>query len=325
MRFKFLLAAAIAVRLAGAAILPDTIGSWKRGEPGPAVTPDQKVWREYGLQDAETSPYADGDRKFAISAWRFADATGAMAAFEDLRPVDAKPAPLMGLAAQNDAGQIVAAGNYLFLFKGYNIKPEELSHVVATVPKYEHSPLPTLPKYLPVGFVPNSERYIVGPASLLRYAPGIPPSTVGFHFNAEGALASYGSKGKETTLVVFNYPTMEMARDRYAAFQKTANTVSKRSGPLVAVVLNPASPDEAERLLSGVRYQATVTVPEAPLPNRHDNAGTLMLNIFLLCLILAAFCILSGIVVGGIRVLFQRAGASGEGDNMISLHLSGRP
>jgi hypothetical protein len=29
-------------------------------------------------------------------------------------------------------------------------------------------------------------------------------------------------------------------------------------------------------------------------------------------------------MVGGFRMLLRRAGASGEGDNMISLHLSGR-
>ena len=42
-------------------------------------------------------------------------------------------------------------------------------------------------------------------------------------------------------------------------------------------------------------------------------------------LVLAAFCIVSGLVVGGLRVLLRRAGASGDGDNMISLRLSGRP
>ena len=52
---------------------------------------------------------------------------------------------------------------------------------------------------------------------------------------------------------------------------------------------------------------------------------TCFLNIFILCLVLAGFCVVSGLVVGGIRILFRRAGASGEGDNMISLHLSGRP
>ena len=320
MRFRFFLPLFALIPTAFAAILPPDIAQWKRGDPGPAATPNQKVWIEYGLQDAETSPYSDGNQKFTITAWRFTDATGAMAAFEDLKPAEAKAAPLMGLAAQTENDQIVAAGNYLFVFKGYRIKPEELSHVVATVPKYEHSPLPTLPKYLPPGAKPNSQRYIVGPQSLAEIAPSIPPSTVGFHFNAEGATASYGP----TTLVVFSYPTMEMARDRFAAFQKISSVVAKRTGPLVAVAVNPPSPDDAEKLLSQVKYQATITVPENPNTAKNQNVGTLMLNIFLLCLVLAGFCILSGVVVGGIRVLFQRAGASGDGDNMISLHLTGR-
>jgi len=325
MRFKFFLLLALFAPAALPAILPDTIGAWKRGDPGPAATPDTKVWMEYGLQDAETAPYADGARQFSITAWRFADATGAMAAFEDLKPADAHPAPLMGLAVENSAGQIVAAGNYLFVFKGYQIKPEELSHVVATVPKYEHSPLPTLPKYLPAGARLNSERYIVGPLSLARFVPSIPPSTVAFHFSAEGSLASYGPKGKETTLVVFSYPTMEMARDRYPVFQKIPGAVVKRTGPMVAVALNSPTPDDAEKLLSKVRYQAIVTLQEPPPPNHKDNVGNLLLNVFLLCLVLAGFCILSGVVVGGLRILLRRTGASGEGDNMISLRLSGRP
>ena len=63
------------------------------------------------------------------------------------------------------------------MFNGYKIHPDELSHVVATVPHYGHSPLPTLPKYLPPGVLPGSERYITGPASLALYAPAIPPGT----------------------------------------------------------------------------------------------------------------------------------------------------
>jgi hypothetical protein len=325
MRFKLILLVASLAPVALPAILPDTIGAWKRGNPGPAATPDTKVWLEYGLQDGETAPYADGTKQFSITAWRFIDATGSMAAFDDLKPADAHPAKLWGLAVENAEGEIVSAGNYLFVFKGYRLKPEELSHIVATVPKYEHSPLPTLPKYLPPGARPNSERYIVGPLSLARFIPSIPPSTVAFHFNAEGSLAGYGPKGKETTIVVFNYPTMEMARDRYAAFQKLPGAVAKRTGPLVAIALNSPNPDDAEKLLAQVKYEAAITLPEPPPPNHKDNTGNLLLNIALLVLVLAGFCILSGVVVGGLRILVHRAGASGEGDNMISLHLSGRP
>ena len=195
---------------------------------------------------------------------------------------------------------------------------------MGTVPRYAQSPLPDLSKYLPAGAQPNSERYITGPDSLARFAPSIPPSTAGFHFNAEAELARYGPPGKEITLAVFSYPTMEMARDRLAHFQEVPRAMVKRTGPLIAIALDASNPDDAERLLARIKYQAEVTVPEH-VPTLKDNPANLFLNIFILCLVLAGFCVLSGLVVGGIRILFRRAGASGEGDNMISLRLSGRP
>jgi hypothetical protein len=311
--------------LLSAAILPDTIGDWQKGAASAAAVPDQKVWSEYGLQDSETAEYAAGPTKYSISAYRFSDATGAFAAFSQARPADAQPVSVTGLGVATSKDEIVAVGNYLFVFSGYKPKPEELNHVVGTAPRYSQSPLPTLPKYLPAGAVLNSERYVTGPDSLARFAPSIPPSTAAFHFNAEAELAKYlGKQGKDTTLILFSYPTMEMARDRIAHFQQVPGAVVKRAGPLVAVALNPASPDDAERLLAQIKYQAEVTLPEH-VPTLKDNPANLFLNIFILCLVLAGFCVVSGLVVGGLRVLLRRSGASGDGDNMISLHLSGRP
>jgi hypothetical protein len=305
------------------AILPDTIGTWQKGPATNASVPEPKVWTEYGLQDDETASYTDAARKITISAWRFSDATGAMAAFFETRPADSHVAPLMGLSAENSGKQIVAAGNYLFVFTGYKITPEELSHVVATVPKYEHSPLPSLPKYLPAGAIPGSERYIIGPAGLAQFAPEIPSSTAGFHFSAEGLVARYGTKGKETTFVIFSYPAMEMARDRLQHFQQIPGAVVKRTGPLVAVALNPASPDAAENLLAQVKYQAAVTLPEHP-PAPNFNFGSFLISIIEFIGVVLLFCIASGVVVGGLRMVLRRSGASGEGDNMISLHLTGK-
>ena len=121
-------------------------------------------------------------------------------------------------------------------------------------------PLPTLPKYLPAGAEPNSERYITGPDSLARFAPAIPPSTAAFHFNAEAELAKYGEPGKETTLIVFSYPTMEMARDRIAAFpadsrrhgqaHRAAGRAGARSGE---------SRTRPKGCCPRVKYQAEVT------------------------------------------------------------------
>jgi hypothetical protein len=323
MKTFLLLLQIAAASFASAAILPDTIGEWKKGETGPAAVMDQKVWHEYGLEDSETAQYsgaASGPKSYSISAYRFADATGAFAAFNQIRPADSKPFVVPGLGAENATDETVAVGNYLLVFKGYKPKPEELNHVVGTVPRYSQSPLPALSKYLPDGAEPNSERYITGPDSLARFAPSIPPSTAAFHFNAEGELAKY----PQATLIVFSYPTMEMARDRIGHFQQLPGALAKRTGPLIAVALNTANADVAERLLSRVRYEAEVTVAEH-VPTLKDNPGNLFLNIFYLCLVLAGFCVLSGLVVGGVRILFRRAGDSGEGDDMISLHISGRP
>ena len=95
----------------------------------------------------------------------------------------------------------------------------------------------------------------------------IPPSTAAFHFSSEAEPADYGpAKAQEpkTTIVVFNFPGIEMAQKQYPAFMAIPGTVAKRSGPLVAIALHPASPDEAERLLAQVKYQAEVTMSEPP-------------------------------------------------------------
>jgi len=126
------------------------------------------------------------------------------------------------------------------------------------------------------------------------------------------------------TLVVFSYPTMEMARDRVNPFTQVPGAVTKRSGPLVAVALGAQSPDDAEKLLAQVKYQADITVPHK-LPGLKDNPANLLWNIAILCGVLIALCLASGLAFGGMRILFRRAGPDGDENQMISLHLGGKP
>ena len=183
-----------------------------------------------------------------------------------------------------------------------------MAHVFLTAPHYGHAPLPTLPGFMPPGAIANSERYILGPESLAKYAGAIPPSTAAFHFSSEAELADYdapgatgaGKNAAKTTLVVFNFPGIEMAQKQYPQFAAIPGTVVKRSGPLVAIALHPASADDAERLLAQVKYQAEITEAEPP-PSQKNNPGNLLLNIAILCGVLIAFCLVSGLVFGGIR------------------------
>jgi hypothetical protein len=325
--------------VAFAAILPDTIGQWKRGDAAAAPAPDAKVWAEYGLQESETAPYSDPAtaKKFSITAYRFSDSTGAFAAWNAALPADARKIDVDGIGAETPDGpngaQYIAVGNFLLIFHGYKPNKEELAHVFLTAPLYSNAPLPTLPRYMPAGAVANSERYILGPESLARYAPTIPSSTAAFHFSSEAEMADYaaaaGTRGSgrnpaKTTVVVFNFPGMEMAQKQFPMFEAIPGVVAKRTGPLIAVALHPASPDEAERLLAQVKYQAEVTVAEKP-PTLKDNPANLFLNIIILCGVLIAFCIASGLVFGTIRHMWRRSGAAAGSDEMISLHLSERP
>ena len=308
---------------AGAAILPDTIGDWIKGPATEPVITDAPLWREFGLQASEIAPYTAHGQKYTISAWRFSDATGSFSALQMIRPAVTFRLEMAGIGLSAGADELVAVGNYLFVFKGYKPKPEELNHVIGTAPRYAQSPLPSLPKYLPAGVVPGSERYIIGPEALSRFAPAVPPSAAAFHFSPEASFAKYKTKRGETALLLFSYPTMEIARDRLAAFQQIPGMVVKRSGPLVALTLNATNPDDAERILSQVRFQAEITVPEH-VPTLKDNPANLFLNIIILCGILICFCLVSGLVVGVLRLTIRRGGSSGDGESMISLNLTGR-
>jgi hypothetical protein len=142
----------------------------------------------------------------------------------------------------------------------------------------------------------------------------------GFHFGAEAQVGVFHNPKGDAPVVIFNYPTPQIAMQRIPEFQKLAGVMAKRSGPLVAVVLEPADPDYAESLLSQIRYRAEVTLDEY-VPTRKDNIGDLVINAFVLIGILLAFSLVSGFALGGFRALRRRSRHGEEADAMITLHL----
>ncbi|HUP02705.1 MAG TPA: DUF6599 family protein [Bryobacteraceae bacterium] len=318
---RLFLAALALPLLAGAAILPDSIGTYqKTGTSSPKLS-SQPVWDEYGLKNAETVDYAGGGTTFAVTAYQLADSTAALGAFDWQRAADATASKAAPLAAETPKTLLVAQGNYLLLFDGYKPSADELEGVLGGLLNVDDTALPTLPGFMPSdGLVPNSERYITGPAALQAFDPGIPPSVAAFHLSAEAQFGQFRSPKGAIGLAIFRYPTNQIAQQRMPDFEKLPGAVAKRSGPLVAVILSPADPDAAERLLSQVRYQADVTASEY-VPTRKDNIGDLVINAFILIGMLAAGAIFAGFCMGGFRT-FRRWGRKGEEpDPMILLHL----
>ena len=307
--------------LAAAAILPDTIGAAHRTGDLKLNLADPAVWDDYGLKDWQASTYKSPAATFTVTAWRLRDPTAAMAAFDWQRPDDAKPSKLAPLAAASQGGLLVVHGQYLLDFAGYQPAADELAALGDALKNVDTTALPLLPGYLPTeGLVPNSERYITGPASLARFFPGVAPSVVGFHFDAEGQLGVFHSAKGPMPLAIFDYPSPQIAMQKAPDFERLPGAIVKRSGPLVAVLLNPPDRDLAERLLSGVRWQAEVTRDEY-VPTARDNPGNLLLNIFKLIGILLLFAILSGLLMGAARVLLRLLRHGKEPEPMIMLHL----
>jgi hypothetical protein len=308
-----------------AGIWPDNFGSFHRTAQQPLEVSDRSLWDEYGLQQAERAQYEAGAQKLTATAYRLQDSTGAMAAFQWQQPAGAKPSALAKLSAETPDGVLLAYGNYLLLFEGYKPKVAEIGALVQTIPKLEQSPLPTLSTYLPKNqLLSNSERYVTGPVGLEKFEPRIAPSTAAFHMGTEAQIGTFRvPAGGELKLAIFSYPTPQVARERLVDFQRISGAMAKRTGPLVAVIVSPANADEAEKLLSRVRYEPTITWNER-VPTARDNIGNLVINAFQLTGILLVFCAVAGLALGGVRVLMRRRGPTGEVESMISLHLSDR-
>lgn len=289
---------------AGASSWPDQIRSSKLTAVD-AIQPEgaRDVWTEYGLELVENAKYAG----LSVTAWRFRDPTGAYAAFEWQR----------ALSPQVDLRQF---NNFVFRFDGWNPTADEMRQVAGFLPRLRQGELPTIDQFLPKeSRVARSERYILGPASLDAFAPKLPPSAAGFFLGAEAQLAVYQTPKGHVPLVLFSYPTPQLARERHNEFMKLPGVMAKRSGPLVAVLLDPPSADDAERLLAKVNYQAQITWTERQ-PTQRDNIGNLVINAMMLAGLLLALAILFGLGFGGIRALITGRRAE-RSDAMIRLHI----
>jgi hypothetical protein len=319
------LVALLAAVPAHAALWPDQIGTFTKTSFKPVTVPDFTVWDEYGFDEAEQAEYASGEQHFTATAFRFQDSTGALAAFQWRRPADAQPSELAELAGETPESVVLAFGNYLFRFEGHKPTVAELAPLFDFLPRLEQSSLPVLPAYLPTeNLVSNSERFVIGPVSLEKFEPRIPPSVAAFHYGAEAQLGKFRTGAGEMKIAIFSYPTPQIARERLAEFQKLPGALAKRSGPLVAVILSPVDADEAERILSKVRYRATLSWSEY-VPTQRDNVGDLIFTIFVLIGVLLVFAIVAGLAVGGVRTAARlRLGGRQIDEPMITLHLEDR-
>ena len=317
---------AFAASVLPAAIWTERLGEYTRVSvrelrPSPAA-----VWEEYGLEAAEQAVYRMDASSFTATAYRLKDSTSGLAVFQWLSPQAGKPVIWIGLTAIEYGGNTLAQhGNYVFHFEGGRPLAEVAQTMFSVLPRVELSPLPVLPGFLPTqGLINDSRRLVTGPAALAVFEPRIPPATAAFSLGGEGQLARYESPAGPLSLCLFSYPTPNIARKQAEEFQKVTGASVKRSGPLVALVLSPPDPNEAERLLARINYQATITWNEQ-LPKDEGNVGDFLIAVFKLIGLMIGFTLLAGGAFAGLRILRRRLlGESALDEVMVRLHLEDR-
>jgi hypothetical protein len=308
--FAALLAAALfTTATAQAAIFPDTLGDYTKSASKEISAPDPALYQEYGFEAAEQADFTSPTQgRLTITAWRFHDSTGAMAAAQSQRPAPA-------------GQQLDSWANYVFLFNPRPPAEAELDQLHKVLPRVENSPLPVLKDYLPAdGLIPDSPRYVVGPVSLAKFEPRISPSLAAFHLSAEAQLGRYSTAKGPMTLAIFSYPTPTMARARLDEFQKIPGALAKRSAVLVAVTIDPPDPNLAESLLAKVVYQQNITLNEKVPENVGRQMGGIFLGSFALAGVFIVICLVTGLGVGTARILMRKMGWKvSEPDHMIVL------
>jgi len=333
--------------LGAPSVFPEEFAGFKRTAVRPVSLDDRGVWEEYGLEQAEHAAYEDGPRHFLATAWRMKDPTGAYAAFQWQRPAQARtvrlfeppkpapakngakaqPPPALGpdvQAVESDAGLMLLFGNYLLAFQDFRPDQAQLLALFGHLPRLDQSALPPVSAYLPTDELhPNSERLVLGPASLDRFGPKVPPSLVAFHTGAEAQLGRYRGKVGDLDLAVISYPTPHIARERLSQFQKIDGVMVKRTGPLLALIMSPKDLDQAERLLARVNYRATITLSEG-IPKEEGGVGEMLIAIFSLTGLLLLFALVVGLLMAGFRLVGRKWMGKSSSDPMTLLHLEDR-
>ncbi len=279
--------------------------------------------RDYGCRAVERRAYQREGATLSVTAYAFGDSTAAYAAFTFLRPPQMESSSAAPVAAGSPDLLLAVAGDAVLQIRGASLEShlDDLRALVAEVQaRAQSAPLPTLPEYLPKeGLVDASRRYLLGRAALDRVLPLADADWLGFESGAEAELARYRRSGQDLTLVVAQFPTPQSATARLETLRRWFNVnaeeevvagrpvvFARRSGPLVAVVVNAGSPDAATALLEEVRYESQVTWNEPSFTATEPTWGEFIVGIFYGTGIFILFAVGSGLVFAGVRLVIKR-------------------
>jgi len=340
-------------------LLPTDFAGWSQSAPVQGSTAPEaadaanaSVLKEYGFQQFVSAHYANGDNKLNVRAIRFQDASGAYGAFTFYRRA--------GSIAEQIGRTAAWDGSHVLFWNGATLVDATLDHVTPMTaselrelakdlpqPPGSANVAPPLPGYLPRQDLElGLTHYSLGPEAYARTGGVLPVSLVGFPSSAEAVTALYSDRDGDGQVTLLIYPTPQLAAARLRdidAFLKAGNAqatwpqplaesrpgsiLTRRSGPIIAVVSGSLPEAVAHKLINQVNYQADIVWnnPQGYISDG-SKVARLILGIFALTGILGGAAILLGLFLGGGRALFRvlrgkPASAFQEETEFISLHL----
>jgi len=300
--------------------------------------------------DVSLATYTHDDgRTLKIRAARFADASGAFGAYLFYLQPEMRTEKIGDQAASLDQRVLFYRGCVLVdavFSRESAMSGAQLKELAGMLPRPSGSAanLPTFIEFMPRrGYIPNTQKYVMGPAALAALAPPVPADLVDFGVSSEASLGRYNTSSGEATLMLISYPTPQIAAEHLRRIdaahhekrpQAGASTAEdgnpffdKRTGPIVAIAAGAMSDGDAKELLGMVNYEANVTWNSPTSDPQVRDLYQLILNIVVLCAILGGLAIVAGVAFGGIRILMKkwypdRVFDRPEQMEFISLHLT---
>lgn len=338
-----------------APLLPDHLGTLRQqissgaqeGIPGDAQTMTS-VFQEDGLAGWQDANYGTGPAAVHLRAYRFNDATGAVAAYTLLRKPGAAALPPEVAANGAAEGTEVIAQSGVSVVAGTMPLPgaardAAIREVLQHLPKVSgrQGMPPLLPTYVPGrGLIAGSMRYSLGPAGYAAAHGVLPPETIGFDKAAEAVTADYRLAKDQGRLTMLLYPTPEIAGQHTKALAEqiaaqTSNSGSalheaklRREGPLVLLATGELTSSAAQALVDGVHLRLDVSLDKPVPPEFHTEArktASLLVSIAVLSGVLGLAAVLLGLFLGvgraSIRVLMGKPAATEP--EFLRLDLSG--
>lgn len=346
---------------AAPAILPQAFGGWvmqgsaqTSNDAASADPANAAVLKEFRFSDFASATYTrDDGRTLKVRAARFADATGAFGAYTFyLQPEMNK---------ERIGDQAASAGKRVLFYRGHVLVDAQFSQdsamsvaqlreLAGLLPRPGGSAanLPSFIELLPRrGYIANTQKYAMGPAALNALSAPVSADIVDFGSSSEVSMARYATSSGEATLMLISYPTPQMAADHLrridAAHQQgppqalpqegvasigdAGSFFYKRTGPMIVIATKPTSESDAKTLLGMVNWEANVTWNTAAENTEVRDLYMLLLNIVILCAIIAGLAIVAGFAFGGFRMLMKRLYPDKVFDRpeqmeFISLHLT---